>query len=271
MVPGRPGRRRSAKFHFCATKHRCPATGYPERLGIECEQGFSPYHLGLARQKSTRTRSVGEPDSLAWQLLFEQAVLGLGKFDDEQLMPMDPPRDNHQQKRQQHSNGAPEPTTATRRSNLWTACASSRDTPPQQAPRRLDFLSSTTRFAACSSARLAGQPASRRKPRHRGLLGASSGHRRTFANSKSGPLSSPAQLVPDRAARVVEQVKRLGSLRSEPAAVDYRHQAFREYRRGRDSSRSGEACKRYGSRASATAPAHSPARECLRRMWVTVI
>jgi hypothetical protein len=47
-------------------------------------------------------------------------------------------------------------------------------------------------------------------------------------------LSPSAQLVPDRAAGVVEQVKRLGSLRSEPAAIDHRYQAFREYRRGRD-------------------------------------
>jgi hypothetical protein len=42
-------------------------------------------------------------------------------------------------------------------------------------------------------------------------------------------LLTSAQLVPDSPAR--RQVKRLGSLRSEPAAIDYRYQAFRERRR----------------------------------------
>jgi hypothetical protein len=41
---------------------------------------------GFARQKSSL--SVGEPDALSSQPLVEQAILGLEKFDDEQLMPI---------------------------------------------------------------------------------------------------------------------------------------------------------------------------------------
>jgi hypothetical protein len=67
--------------------------------GAEFAQGFAPYRLGLARQKSTL--SVCEPDSLSSQPFFEQLILGLEKFDDEQLMPMDPARHNYKQKRQQ--------------------------------------------------------------------------------------------------------------------------------------------------------------------------
>ena len=44
----------------------------------------------------------------------------------------------------------------------------------------------------------------------------------------------PAQLRPDLASGIVEQVKRRSALRPEPAAIDYRYQAFREHRRGRD-------------------------------------
>jgi hypothetical protein len=47
-------------------------------------------------------------------------------------------------------------------------------------------------------------------------------------------LLAPAQLIPDRAAGVVQQVKRLGFLRSKTAAIEYRYQAFREHRRGRN-------------------------------------
>src|ERR1700674_4407279 len=98
MMPGRPGPRRWVKFHFCATKRRCHRNRVSGDYGVEFEQGFAPYRLGLARQK--RTLSVGEPDSLSSQPFFEQAVLGLEKLDDEQLTPMDPARHNHQQKRQ---------------------------------------------------------------------------------------------------------------------------------------------------------------------------
>jgi hypothetical protein len=67
--------------------------------GVQFKQGFASHCLGFARQKSTL--SVGEPDSFSLQSLFEQAVLGLEKFDDEQLMAMNPARHHHQQKRQQ--------------------------------------------------------------------------------------------------------------------------------------------------------------------------
>ena len=79
---------------------------------IEFKQGFAPHRLGLTRQK--RTLSVGEPDALSSQPLFEEAILSLKKFDDEQLMPMDPAGHHHQQKRQQrrrrtHANILPRP------------------------------------------------------------------------------------------------------------------------------------------------------------------
>ena len=121
MMPGRPGPRRWVKFHFWATKRRCHRIRVSgETIGVEFQQGFSPYCLGLARQKSTL--SIGEPDSLSLQPLLEQAILGLEEFDDEQLMPMDPARHHHQEKRQQrghrtHANILLRP----RRSNLWTA------------------------------------------------------------------------------------------------------------------------------------------------------
>ena len=76
-----------------------PQQGIRRDYGVEFKQGFAPYRLGLARQKSTL--SVGEPDSLSSQPFFEQPILGLEKLDDEQLMPMDPARHNYQQKRQQ--------------------------------------------------------------------------------------------------------------------------------------------------------------------------
>ena len=75
-----------------------PQQGVRGDYGVEFKQGFAPYRLGLARQKSTL--SVCEPDSLSSQPFFEQAVLGLERLDDEQLMSMDPARHNYQQKRQ---------------------------------------------------------------------------------------------------------------------------------------------------------------------------
>ena len=42
-----------------------PQQGIRRDYGVEFEQGFAPYRLGLARQK--RTLSVGEPDSLSVQ------------------------------------------------------------------------------------------------------------------------------------------------------------------------------------------------------------
>ena len=66
--------------------------------GVEFKQGFAPYRLGLARQKSTL--SVGEPDPPSSQSFFEQAVLGLEKLDNDQLMSTNPTSGDHQQKRQ---------------------------------------------------------------------------------------------------------------------------------------------------------------------------
>src|SRR5713226_5164146 len=40
-----------------------PQQGIRRDYGVEFKQGFAPYRLGLARQKSTL--SVGEPDSLS--------------------------------------------------------------------------------------------------------------------------------------------------------------------------------------------------------------
>src|SRR5437764_317790 len=45
--------------------------------GVEFKQGFAPYRLGLARQKSTL--SVCEPDSLSSQPLLEQTDSRLGE------------------------------------------------------------------------------------------------------------------------------------------------------------------------------------------------
>ena len=75
-----------------------PEQGIRKDYGVEFKQGLAPYRLGLERQKSTL--SVGEPDSLFSQPFFEQAVPGLKKLDDKQLMPVDPARHDHQQKRQ---------------------------------------------------------------------------------------------------------------------------------------------------------------------------
>jgi len=64
--------------------------------GVELEQSLSPYRLGLARQKSQLT--VGEADTPPAQPLFEQSVFSLKKFDDDELMAMNPPSSNHQRK-----------------------------------------------------------------------------------------------------------------------------------------------------------------------------
>jgi hypothetical protein len=52
------------------------------------------------RSAKPPTPSGAEPNSPSSQPFIEQAVLGL-ENDDEQLMPMDPARHNHKQKRQQ--------------------------------------------------------------------------------------------------------------------------------------------------------------------------
>jgi hypothetical protein len=67
--------------------------GIRRHYGLEFEQSVAPYCLGLARLK--RILSIGEPDSLASQPFFAQAIRGLEKLDGEQLMPMDPVLHNH--------------------------------------------------------------------------------------------------------------------------------------------------------------------------------
>ena len=64
--------------------------------GVEFEQCLPPNGFGPAREQCPFR--VGEPDSPSAQPLFEQPILGLQELDDEQLMPMDPARHDHQQK-----------------------------------------------------------------------------------------------------------------------------------------------------------------------------
>jgi hypothetical protein len=59
--------------------------------------------LGFPREQSSL--GVGEPDTLAAQPVFEQPVLGLKEFDDDQLMAMNPTSRDHQQKREQRRHG----------------------------------------------------------------------------------------------------------------------------------------------------------------------
>lgn len=73
--------------------------------GIKFERDLRPTALALRGQQNTL--SVGEPDSLSSQPFFGHAVLGLEKFDGEQLIAMYPTRHNPQQKRQ---SAAPIPT-----------------------------------------------------------------------------------------------------------------------------------------------------------------
>ena len=64
--------------------------------GIELEQRFTPNRLRFPRKQ--RPLSIAEPETLASQALLQQLILGLEEFDDDELAPMDPARDNHQQK-----------------------------------------------------------------------------------------------------------------------------------------------------------------------------
>jgi hypothetical protein len=64
--------------------------------GVELEQSSSSYGLGLARQKSPL--SVGKADATATEPFFEQSVLCLKEFDDDELLAMNPASSNHQQK-----------------------------------------------------------------------------------------------------------------------------------------------------------------------------
>jgi hypothetical protein len=46
-------------------------------------------------EREKRGFRVGKPDSPSAQPLFEQPILGLQEFDDDQLLPMDPARHDH--------------------------------------------------------------------------------------------------------------------------------------------------------------------------------
>jgi hypothetical protein len=54
---------------------------------------------GFSREQ--RSLSVGEADAPAAEPIFEQPILSLQEFDDDQLMAMNPTGGDHQQKRQQ--------------------------------------------------------------------------------------------------------------------------------------------------------------------------
>ena len=64
--------------------------------GVELDQSSSSYGLGLARQKSPL--SVRKTDAPSAESLFEQSVLCLKEFNDDELLAMNPASSNHQQK-----------------------------------------------------------------------------------------------------------------------------------------------------------------------------
>ena len=66
---------------------------------LQFQQSLASHCLRFPREQ--RSLSVGEPDTLAAQPLFEQAILGLKEFDDDQLVAMNPTSRDHQQKREQ--------------------------------------------------------------------------------------------------------------------------------------------------------------------------
>jgi hypothetical protein len=71
---------------------------------VQFEQRLASHCLGFPRQQ--RSLCVGEPDPLAAQPVFEQPILGLKEFDDDQLVAMNPTTQNHQQKRESWWHGA---------------------------------------------------------------------------------------------------------------------------------------------------------------------
>ena len=73
--------------------------GIRRNKGIELQQGFAPYRLRFPRQQ--RPLSIGEPNTLATQSLLQQAILSLEEFNDDQLPPVNPARDDHQQECEQ--------------------------------------------------------------------------------------------------------------------------------------------------------------------------
>ena len=70
---------------------------------LQFQQGLASHCLGFPREQ--RSLGVGEPDTLSAQPVFEQPVLGLKEFDDDQLMAMNPTSRDHQQKREQRWHG----------------------------------------------------------------------------------------------------------------------------------------------------------------------
>jgi hypothetical protein len=67
-------------------------------MALELQERFASYGVGLSRQQ--RPFRVGESDSLSTPPSFEQPILSLEEFDNNQLMPVGPARHDHQQKRQ---------------------------------------------------------------------------------------------------------------------------------------------------------------------------
>jgi hypothetical protein len=65
---------------------------------VEFHQSLAPDGLGLPPQKSAFC--ISESNALPTQPLLQELVLGLQKFDDDQLMAMHPARYDHEQKRQ---------------------------------------------------------------------------------------------------------------------------------------------------------------------------
>jgi len=103
MIPGRPGPRRSAKFHLCATRRRCHRINVSaETIVSNSSSALGPDRLGLSRQQ--RRFRVGKPDALSAQPLFQELILSLQELDNDQLVAIDPAGRDHQQKREQRRN-----------------------------------------------------------------------------------------------------------------------------------------------------------------------
>jgi hypothetical protein len=99
MIPGRPGPRLWLKFHFCATNRRCHRNSVSGHTIVSSFiKALRPDGLRLPPQKCSLC--IGEPNALPTQSLLQELVLGLQKFDDDQLMAMHPARHDHEQKRQ---------------------------------------------------------------------------------------------------------------------------------------------------------------------------
>jgi hypothetical protein len=96
MIRGRPGPRRRTKFHFSAISRRCQRSSVSEETTVSSSSSTCVPCLGFSRQQ--RPLRVGEPDPLSAQPVFEQPVLGLKEFDDDQLVAMNPTSRDHQQK-----------------------------------------------------------------------------------------------------------------------------------------------------------------------------